>query len=90
MRKPLVYNCILIFTLKTVYLKSHWNGECSSVGRAPDCGSGGRGFESLHSPQKFYPMVNYKKIFIDVKNNKKNLASGTKKLYITLHTHFKF
>ena len=26
-------------------------GECSSVGRASDCGSGGRGFKSLHSPQ---------------------------------------
>lgn len=28
----------------------HTHGECSSVGRAPDCGSGGRGFEPLHSP----------------------------------------
>ncbi len=28
-------------------------GECSSVGRAPDCGSGCRGFESHHSPHKF-------------------------------------
>ncbi len=28
------------------------NGGCSSVGRAPDCGSGCRGFESRHSPQK--------------------------------------
>src|SRR5262245_22708853 len=27
------------------------HGECSSAGRAPDCGSGGRGFEPLHSPQ---------------------------------------
>ena len=26
-------------------------GGCSSAGRAPDCGSGGRGFESLHPPQ---------------------------------------
>src|SRR5690242_15395105 len=26
-------------------------GECSSVGRAPGCGLGGRGFKSLHSPQ---------------------------------------
>jgi hypothetical protein len=25
-------------------------GECSSVGRAPDCGSGCRGFEPHHSP----------------------------------------
>ena len=27
------------------------NGGCSSVGRAPDCDSGGRGFEPHHSPQ---------------------------------------
>jgi hypothetical protein len=27
------------------------SGECSSVGRAPDCGSGCRGFEPRHSPQ---------------------------------------
>ncbi len=27
------------------------DGECSSVGRAPGCGSGGRGFETHHSPQ---------------------------------------
>jgi hypothetical protein len=33
------------------------NGYCAFVvdvaqlGRAPDCGSGGRGFESLHPPQ---------------------------------------
>src|SRR5439155_11648818 len=26
------------------------HGECSSVGRAPGCGPGGRGFKSLHSP----------------------------------------
>jgi hypothetical protein len=25
-------------------------GGCSSVGRAPGCGPGGRGFEALHSP----------------------------------------
>src|SRR5262249_31105097 len=25
-------------------------GECSSAGRASDCGSEGRGFKSLHSP----------------------------------------
>ncbi len=27
-------------------------GGCSSVGRAPDCDSGCRGFESRHSPHK--------------------------------------
>ena len=26
-------------------------GGCSSVGRAPDCGSGCRGFDPHHSPQ---------------------------------------
>ncbi len=26
-------------------------GECSSVGRASGCGSGGRGFDPHHSPQ---------------------------------------
>jgi hypothetical protein len=32
-------------------IESSEGGECSSVGRASDCGSGGRGFKSLHSPQ---------------------------------------
>ena len=27
-------------------------GGCSSVGRAPDCGSGGRGFNPRHPPHK--------------------------------------
>lgn len=27
------------------------HGGCSSVGRAPDCGSGGRGFEPRLSPK---------------------------------------
>ena len=27
------------------------DGECSSVGRAPGCGSGGRGSDPHHSPQ---------------------------------------
>jgi hypothetical protein len=27
-----------------------YNGECSSVGRVPDCDSGCRGFEPHHSP----------------------------------------
>ena len=33
--------------------KNQGNGGCSSVGRAPDCDSGCRGFESHHSPQLF-------------------------------------
>ncbi len=28
-------------------------GDCSSAGRAPDCDSGGRGFEPRQSPQTF-------------------------------------
>jgi hypothetical protein len=32
-------------------MRQRYGGECSSAGRAPDCGSGGRGFKSLHSPQ---------------------------------------
>ena len=28
-------------------------GGCSSVGRAPGCGPGGRGFKSRHSPHIF-------------------------------------
>ena len=28
----------------------HFYGGCSSVGRAPGCGLGGRGFKSHHSP----------------------------------------
>ncbi len=31
-----------------------YGGERSSVGRAPDCGSGGRGFKSPRSPQLFF------------------------------------
>ena len=30
---------------------SYLDGECSSVGRALDCGSSGRGFDPHHSPQ---------------------------------------
>ena len=43
----------LIFTLNTVYYNHFdiFHGECSSVGRAPGCGSGGRGFDPHHSPQ---------------------------------------
>ena len=41
----------LIFPLKDVYFGGmNFRGECSSVGRAPDCGSGGRGFDPHHSP----------------------------------------
>ncbi len=47
----------LIFTLKTVYLNTIDNGGCSSVGRAPDCGSGCRGFDPHHSPQTLQPLI---------------------------------
>ncbi len=33
-------------------------GDCSSVGRAPDCDSGGRGFEPHQSPQIFFSEPN--------------------------------
>ncbi len=33
------------------------NGECSSVGRAPDCGSGCRGFEPHRSPHCNYMLI---------------------------------
>ena len=31
-------------------LRVHYNGDCSSAGRAADCGSAGRGFEPRQSP----------------------------------------
>ncbi len=33
------------------YIESKFDGGCSSVGRALDCDSSCRGFESRHSPQ---------------------------------------
>ncbi len=37
--------------MKTVNLiQESYYGDCSSVGRAPDCDSGGRGFEPRQSP----------------------------------------
>ena len=33
------------------------HGGCSSAGRAPGCGPGGRGFEPHHSPHQFFKMV---------------------------------
>src|SRR5262249_40689121 len=38
-------------------------GECSSVGRAPDCGSGCRGFKSRHSPQPDLTMNNKERFY---------------------------
>lgn len=41
----------MLFTPKCVYLSISFKyGEYSSVGRAPDCGSGGHGFKSHYSP----------------------------------------
>lgn len=41
----------MLFTPKGVYLSLSFKyGEYSSVGRAPDCGSGGHGFKSHYSP----------------------------------------
>ena len=43
----------LHFAVKPVYFCLYYlHGERSSVGRAPGCGSGGRGFNPLRSPQK--------------------------------------
>ena len=36
------------------------NGGCSSIGRAPDCGSGRCGFESRQSPQLYPPKDIYR------------------------------
>lgn len=41
------------FYLKTRILRHILYGEYSSVGRAPDCGSGGHGFKSHYSPQLY-------------------------------------
>lgn len=49
-----------------------YNGGCSSVGRAPDCGSGCRGFDPHHSPQQHSAGIKDKK-----------LAENIKKIYIT-------
>src|SRR5699024_10643714 len=40
------------------------NGDCSSVGTAPDCDSGRRGFESHQSPQIFKPLGHAKRLFL--------------------------
>lgn len=42
----------IAFYLKTriLFRINLCDGEYSSVGRAPDCGSGGRGFETHYSP----------------------------------------
>ena len=56
-RAPSFYWCFK-FLEETVYqagkgsgiVEKRFNGGCSSVGRAPDCGSGGRGFKPHHPP----------------------------------------
>ena len=40
------------FSIRSPNPRSAIPGGCSSVGRAPGCGPGGRGFESRHSPQQ--------------------------------------
>jgi hypothetical protein len=35
----------------------NYYGDCSSVGRAPDCDSGGRGFEPHQSPQFILDLI---------------------------------
>ena len=39
------------------YFLANRHGGCSSVGRAPGCGPGGRGFKSLHSPHLSAPVA---------------------------------
>lgn len=56
---PFLSQIALPFPPKNSTLGSHKDnfnsrGGCSSAGRAPDCGSGGRGFDPHHSPQNFY------------------------------------
>lgn len=41
---------IFDFFQKALIILVSFYGECSSVGRAPGCGSGGRGFDPHHSP----------------------------------------
>lgn len=42
------------FLLLDLFLKIIEYGDCSSVGRALDCGSSCRGFDSHQSPKKGY------------------------------------
>ncbi len=39
-----------------IHVELFFDGGCSSVGRAPGCGLGGRGFKPHHSPHKFCPV----------------------------------
>ncbi len=41
---------------RTQSVELFFDGGCSSVGRAPGCGLGGRGFKPHHSPHKFCPV----------------------------------
>ncbi len=54
-KKPVLQYFFLSIHLEVIFsfLRVH-RGECSSVGRAPGCGPGGRGFKSHHSPQKTF------------------------------------
>ena len=42
---------IYIIGMEVRFLRRHKYGDCSSVGRAEDCGSSGHGFKSHHSPR---------------------------------------
>jgi hypothetical protein len=49
--------CTCVSEVKSVNYATLFHGDCSSVGRASDCGSDGRGFEPRHSPH-FQPLSN--------------------------------
>ncbi len=53
--RPRNSGCSLVPFDPLPYARGLWHNTChgerSSVGRAPDCGSGGRGFKSPRSPQ---------------------------------------
>src|SRR5262249_9181156 len=44
----------------------------AQLGRAPDCGSGGRGFESLHPPHPFPLSLPEDSLILDFQNRRSN------------------
>lgn len=42
--------CTLAIRIVSRIIEVHPHGECGQVVKAPGCGPGDRGFESLHSP----------------------------------------
>ena len=48
---------VYIIGMEVRFLRRHKFGDCSSVGRAEDCGSSGHGFDPHHSPEIKYGVV---------------------------------